>query len=33
MQSVITDKLQLFGSFGKAHLHQTPYAAMLAGSQ
>jgi tagatose 1,6-diphosphate aldolase GatY/KbaY len=30
MQSVITEKLQLFGSIGKAHLHETPYAKMLA---
>lgn len=29
MQQVITDKLTLFGSAGKAHLHQTPYAEML----
>jgi tagatose 1,6-diphosphate aldolase GatY/KbaY len=29
MQDVIGDKLQLFGSVGKAHLHQTPYAEML----
>lgn len=26
MQSVIADKLQLFGSVGKAYLHQSPYA-------
>jgi tagatose 1,6-diphosphate aldolase GatY/KbaY len=31
MQAVITEKLTLFGSVGKAHLHQTPYALMLAG--
>ncbi|MBD2176560.1 class II fructose-bisphosphate aldolase [Pseudanabaena sp. FACHB-1998] len=30
MQEVIIDKLDLFGSIGKAHLHQTPYAEMLA---
>lgn len=30
MQTVITEKLQLFGSANKAHLHQTPYAALLA---
>jgi tagatose 1,6-diphosphate aldolase GatY/KbaY len=30
MQSVIAEKLDLFGSTGKAHLHQTPYAATLA---
>jgi len=30
MQGVIIDKLDLFGSIGKAHLHQTPYAEMLA---
>jgi tagatose 1,6-diphosphate aldolase GatY/KbaY len=30
MQEVIIDKLELFGSIGKAHLHQTPYAEMLA---
>jgi len=30
MQSVIVEKLQLFGSSGKAHLHQSPYAEMLA---
>lgn len=29
MQAVITEKLTLFGSRGKAHLHQSPYAAML----
>jgi tagatose 1,6-diphosphate aldolase GatY/KbaY len=33
MQSVITEKLHLFGSAGKAHLHQTPYAGMVATSQ
>jgi len=32
MQSVITEKLRLFGSVGKAHLHETPYATALAGS-
>jgi tagatose 1,6-diphosphate aldolase GatY/KbaY len=31
MQTVVTEKLQLFGSVGKAHLHQTPYGAVLAG--
>ncbi|PSB24062.1 class II fructose-bisphosphate aldolase [Stenomitos frigidus] len=30
MESVITEKLALFGSVGKAHLHETSYAAMLA---
>jgi tagatose 1,6-diphosphate aldolase GatY/KbaY len=30
MQEVIIEKLNLFGSVGKAHLHDTPYAAMLA---
>ncbi|MBW4667402.1 MAG: class II fructose-bisphosphate aldolase [Cyanomargarita calcarea GSE-NOS-MK-12-04C] len=30
MQKVICEKLQLFGSAGKAHLHQSPYAEMLA---
>jgi tagatose 1,6-diphosphate aldolase GatY/KbaY len=30
MHEVITDKLELFGSVGKAHLHQSPYADMLA---
>ncbi|HEY9639156.1 MAG TPA: class II fructose-bisphosphate aldolase [Coleofasciculaceae cyanobacterium] len=30
MQAVITSKLILFGSAYKAHLHETPYAAMLA---
>jgi tagatose 1,6-diphosphate aldolase GatY/KbaY len=30
MQAVITEKLQLFGSANKAHLHQSPYAEMLA---
>jgi tagatose 1,6-diphosphate aldolase GatY/KbaY len=29
MESVITEKLQLFGSANKAHLHDTPYAASL----
>ncbi|HEY9761117.1 MAG TPA: class II fructose-bisphosphate aldolase [Trichocoleus sp.] len=29
MQSVVADKLRLFGSVNKAHLHQTPYAEML----
>lgn len=29
MQAVIADKLTLFGSANKAHLHQTPYATML----
>lgn len=30
MQEVITEKLELFGSVGKAHLHETPYAVSLA---
>ncbi|UIE39039.1 class II fructose-bisphosphate aldolase [Leptodesmis sichuanensis] len=30
MQEVITAKLRLFGSVNKAHLHQSPYAQMLA---
>ncbi|MFH7026666.1 MAG: ketose-bisphosphate aldolase [Heteroscytonema crispum UTEX LB 1556] len=30
MQEVISEKLLLFGSVGKAHLHQSPYAEMLA---
>jgi tagatose 1,6-diphosphate aldolase GatY/KbaY len=30
MRSVISDKLQLFGSVGKAYLHQSPYADELA---
>jgi tagatose 1,6-diphosphate aldolase GatY/KbaY len=29
MQEVIIEKLELFGSVGKAHLHETPYAAAL----
>lgn len=29
MQQVVTQKIQLFGSAHKAHLHQTPYAALL----
>ena len=29
MEQVITEKLQLFGSVHKAHLHNTPYAASL----
>jgi tagatose 1,6-diphosphate aldolase GatY/KbaY len=29
MRSVISDKLQLFGSAGKAYLHQSPYADEL----
>ncbi|HEY9878021.1 MAG TPA: class II fructose-bisphosphate aldolase [Leptolyngbyaceae cyanobacterium] len=29
MQAVVADKLRLFGSVNKAHLHQTPYADML----
>ncbi|MBI4781700.1 MAG: class II fructose-bisphosphate aldolase [Oscillatoriophycideae cyanobacterium NC_groundwater_1537_Pr4_S-0.65um_50_18] len=33
MQAVITAKLILFGSAYKAHLHETPYAAMLAKPQ
>lgn len=32
MKEVIADKLILFGSVGKAHLHETPYAEMLARS-
>ena len=31
MEAVIREKLELFGSVGKAHLHETPYALMLAG--
>lgn len=31
MQKVITEKLHLFGCVGKAHLHDTPCAEMLAG--
>jgi hypothetical protein len=30
MQEVIIEKLSLFGSIGKAHLHETPYAEMLS---
>ncbi len=30
MVEVITEKLELFGSAGKAHLHDTPYARSLA---
>ncbi|MDX2256078.1 MAG: class II fructose-bisphosphate aldolase [Pseudanabaenaceae cyanobacterium bins.39] len=30
MQDVIMEKLSLFGSVGKAHLHETPYADVLA---
>jgi tagatose 1,6-diphosphate aldolase GatY/KbaY len=30
MRSVIADKLQLFGSAGKAYLHQSPYAEILS---
>lgn len=30
MQEVIIEKLHLFGSVGKAHLHETPYAEMLS---
>lgn len=29
MQSVVEDKLRLFGSANKAHLHQSPYGEML----
>jgi tagatose 1,6-diphosphate aldolase GatY/KbaY len=29
MKSVITEKLELFGSVNKAHLHESPYATML----
>lgn len=30
MQEVITGKMKLFGSANQAHLHETPYATMLA---
>jgi tagatose 1,6-diphosphate aldolase GatY/KbaY len=30
MQTIVQEKLELFGSVGKAHLHQSPYAQMLA---
>jgi tagatose 1,6-diphosphate aldolase GatY/KbaY len=30
METVICEKLNLFGSMHKAHLHETPYATMLA---
>jgi tagatose 1,6-diphosphate aldolase GatY/KbaY len=30
MQAVVTDKLTLFGSVNKQHLHQSPYASFLA---
>ncbi len=33
MQSVIMEKMRLFGSDSKAHQHQTPYAAMLLHAQ
>lgn len=33
MQEVIVEKLELFGSVGKAHLHETPHAAWLAARQ
>ncbi|MBD2092331.1 class II fructose-bisphosphate aldolase [Microcoleus sp. FACHB-1515] len=33
MQEVITEKLELFGSVGKAYLHETPYAAWLTARQ
>ncbi len=33
MQEVIAEKLELFGSAGKAHLHENPYAAMLSASE
>ncbi|GAB4437868.1 MAG: class II fructose-bisphosphate aldolase family protein [Cyanobacteria bacterium J069] len=33
MQSVIMEKMRLFGSDGKAHQHQTPYANMLLHAQ
>ncbi|BAU40861.1 ketose-bisphosphate aldolase [Leptolyngbya sp. O-77] len=33
MRSVIMEKIRLFGSDGKAHQHQTPYAAMLLQAQ
>jgi tagatose 1,6-diphosphate aldolase GatY/KbaY len=29
MQAVVTEKLELFGSVNKAHLHETPYGAMV----
>lgn len=29
MQAIVMEKMQLFGSVHKAHLHQTPYAQML----
>lgn len=29
MQAIVMEKMQLFGSAHKAHLHQTPYAQML----
>jgi tagatose 1,6-diphosphate aldolase GatY/KbaY len=32
MQAVVSQKLELFGSTQKAHLHQTPYAEMMAAS-
>jgi tagatose 1,6-diphosphate aldolase GatY/KbaY len=31
MKSVIIDKWTLLGPVNKAHLHETPYAQMLAG--
>lgn len=31
MQQVVIEKMRLFGSANKAHLHQTPYASTLAG--
>lgn len=30
MQAVVTEKLQLFGSVGKARFHETPFATLLA---
>lgn len=33
MQEVITEKLHLFGSVQKAHLHQSPYSDMLAAKE
>ncbi|MBD3882252.1 class II fructose-bisphosphate aldolase [Phormidium tenue FACHB-886] len=33
MQAIILEKLHLFGSVGKAHLHETPYATRLAAWQ
>lgn len=33
MQRIVMEKMDLFGSSGHAHLHQTPYARMLTESQ